>query len=50
MFIVDVPGFIVIDCWLNPGSPAAYQVPDTLTVDDPKFSARTAAVLQFAYE
>ena len=40
--MVDVPGVIVN----NPGSPPAFQLPDTFIVDEPKFSARTAALLQ----
>ena len=44
--MVEVPGVIVN----NPGSPAAFQLPDTFIIEDPKLSNLTAAVLQPACE
>jgi hypothetical protein len=46
MLMVDVPGVMVN----SPGSPPAFQLPDTLIVEEPKLSARTAALLQFDTE
>ena len=46
MLMVDVPALMVN----KPGSPAAFQLPDTLMVEEPKFSTRTAELLHPACE